>query len=1200
MNNTLKKTISVITSVTTVAWLSGVAMLIPMQVGAADLVDGDLIRNPNAEGAAQLDIYITKQVGDKKFKRLILSPHVFESYEHFDKNGNGNNWDDVVDVDAATMAEYETTDLVRVDGNDKVYRLYAEEGADTGTKYWLNMTAEEFTAEFDADAIYTINSTDTAGYDSGQDITEPTATFPPSGTVSDGSLSCSLAADTPAAGIAVEGAARLAFTKVNCTATGGDVVVDELTVERTGLAQDGAFSSIDIVDGDNVPYNNTSKTFNSQHQATFKDDITIEGGTTESIILAANMAATLTSYAGETPKLALTDIQVKDDASVSASLPIEGNVMTINNTISIGSATIQRGSYTNSSSTSIQVGKEDYTFLSFQVQAGSVEKVEFDQVKVYQEGSASLGSDIINLELYQDSTKIADADVSSSKYATFSFDAITLDKGETAQFQVKADVDSGSARTIDLGIYKTTDLIVKGVTYGYYITPTYTGSGSSANSPVLSDNEFTISNGTLTVTKSNDVATGNISVANDQELGAYKFTVKGESINVSALTLTITSSSTSTIEDALTGVELVDESGDVVAGPTDLTAGALTVAWTDTFTLPVGETVYKVRGDLATNGGWASDDTISVAFTPSAMTATGDTTGNAITASPSSAVSGNTQTVQAAKLTATINSTPSAGSIITGGDEVSLSSWNLSAVGSGEDVRITSILFAGRGWAATNTQALTLYVDGEARSGDVQDALAANTTGGAATTTFALTDPIIIEKGETVDITLKGTKSTVDSDATENWGLTDTAASIIAYGVSTGQSFNETITTNDGPTLTSRAKGMVTIDLASKPASGIMVSGSTGNNFVNVEMTSMYEDVNLEDLKVYLKDGAYGFSPAVSSDDVDQVCIYDGTDELACANMTADNYATFDFGTDPIVLTKYVTKTLSIKADLATISTTDNQPGTAGADIQLGFGGANSMTFKGITSGQAITGAAYEIYNDSTSSYQVMYKSKPIITYSTSDNTLGAASSLTNGDVDIFAFKVSADSDGGDVLLYRGTIVVNTSTGANGTVASIKVVDEDDNILKTAGSLVDIDGYAGGLYTFTFNNPDVSLNNTTEPIKIVSGDSKTFTVQATINGATTAEYIKVFLAGDTASSTTNFATHYADSGTYTARAGGWLVPTTDLSDATLGKFVWSDNWQNNSIGSVTSNATSSAQWYNSYLVDGFENVVSTTAYTLSY
>jgi len=286
MSKKIQKPISILTSITTVLWLSGIVMLAPVSVGAVTtVVDGDLIRNPNAEGMAQLDIYIVKIVGEKKFKRLILSPHVFESYAHFDKNGNGDNWDDVMDVDQATMDSFTTTDLVREVGTDKVYRLYAEEGSDTGSRYWLDMTAESFLAVFDADAIYTINGTDTAGYTAGANVSDPSATFPPGVVVSTGTLTIALASDTPAASIAVGSAARLSFTKVNLTATGGDVIVDSLVVQRVGLANDANFSSLDIVDGGtNLPLNNTSKTFNSLHQATFTDDFTIANGTTKSVI----------------------------------------------------------------------------------------------------------------------------------------------------------------------------------------------------------------------------------------------------------------------------------------------------------------------------------------------------------------------------------------------------------------------------------------------------------------------------------------------------------------------------------------------------------------------------------------------------------------------------------------------------------------------------------------------------------------------------------------------------------------------------------------------------------------------------------------------------------------------------------------------------------------------------------------------------
>lgn len=133
------------------------------------VADGDLVRNPNAEGMAQFDIYIVKLVGTKKFKRLILSPHVFESYEHFDKNGDGSPWDDVMDVAQSVMDEYTTSDLVRAVGDTKVYKLIAT--GDTGTKQWLNMTAEQFVSEgYDSDSIYEINTTDRDAYTTGTDI----------------------------------------------------------------------------------------------------------------------------------------------------------------------------------------------------------------------------------------------------------------------------------------------------------------------------------------------------------------------------------------------------------------------------------------------------------------------------------------------------------------------------------------------------------------------------------------------------------------------------------------------------------------------------------------------------------------------------------------------------------------------------------------------------------------------------------------------------------------------------------------------------------------------------------------------------------------------------------------------------------------------------------------------------------------------
>jgi hypothetical protein len=133
--------------------------------------DGDLVRNPSAEGLTQFDIYIVKLVGGKKFKRLILSPHVFESYKHFDKNNDGDKgWNDVTDISQAVIDSYAASDLIREVNDTKVYKLTAD--GDTGTKQWLNMSANDFSVKgYDADSIYNINAADRDAYTAGLDIT---------------------------------------------------------------------------------------------------------------------------------------------------------------------------------------------------------------------------------------------------------------------------------------------------------------------------------------------------------------------------------------------------------------------------------------------------------------------------------------------------------------------------------------------------------------------------------------------------------------------------------------------------------------------------------------------------------------------------------------------------------------------------------------------------------------------------------------------------------------------------------------------------------------------------------------------------------------------------------------------------------------------------------------------------------------------
>ncbi len=127
-----------------------------VQASTATIPEGGLIR-----AIGDIDVWIVKYVGAKKFKRLILSPSVFNSYGHL-------KWSDIKDVDQSTVNSFTTSDLVRAVNDTAVYMLYP--AGDTGEKRWVT-TAEAFTRmSFDWDSIYQINQVDRDSYSAGQAI----------------------------------------------------------------------------------------------------------------------------------------------------------------------------------------------------------------------------------------------------------------------------------------------------------------------------------------------------------------------------------------------------------------------------------------------------------------------------------------------------------------------------------------------------------------------------------------------------------------------------------------------------------------------------------------------------------------------------------------------------------------------------------------------------------------------------------------------------------------------------------------------------------------------------------------------------------------------------------------------------------------------------------------------------------------------
>ncbi|KKT26564.1 MAG: Envelope glycoprotein J [Parcubacteria group bacterium GW2011_GWA2_43_9b] len=453
MSKTFKKVISVTTSATTILWLSGIAALAPLAAMAATINEGDTIRVANT-----FDVYIAKYVGAKKFKRLILSPSVFNSYGHL-------SWSAIKTVTQAEMDAFTTSTLVRAVGDPKVYSLVPTPNSDSGSKQWVNMTAEAFTAAgYDWDSVYEINTVDRDTYTAGADITGGTSASPstsPSTSTAAGAVTVALASDTPAAGVAVAKAARVPFTKIALTAGASDVSITAITAQRTGLAADAALSSVALIDNATNLQVGLNQTLNASHQVVVRETITIPANTTKYYTLAANMPAVSgTSYAGQVASLAL--VAVETIATVSGTLPITGNGQTINESLSIGTFSGTAGSL-NVSTTTKAVGTTNFNFSGLKLTAGSVEDVTIYSIRFNQSGSAA-ASDLANVVVSDGTTKYATTVSSDGKYYTASFGTagLLIGKGLSKEFTVNGDVVGGSARTIKFDIYRATDIVVKG------------------------------------------------------------------------------------------------------------------------------------------------------------------------------------------------------------------------------------------------------------------------------------------------------------------------------------------------------------------------------------------------------------------------------------------------------------------------------------------------------------------------------------------------------------------------------------------------------------------------------------------------------------------------------------------------------------------------------------------------------------------
>ena len=1190
MSKNIQKIVSVTTSIATMAVMSGIGMLAPLAVSAATINEGDTIRE-----ASNPDVYIVKYVGSKKFKRLILNPQVFESYGHL-------SWNNIKIVSQAEMDSFTTSELVRALGDTKVYKLIPN--GDIGTKQWMNMSAEAFTAAGnDWDSIYVINNTDRDNYTAGSDLTGSGST-----PIVGGDLSVSLASNTPAAGVAVEGGARIPFTKVNITAGSSGATITGLTVQRTGLSDDLAFSSLVLIDdSDNIQVG-LSQTLNASHQVTFSEAITISANTTKTYTLAGNMAASLDSYNGQLAALSL--VAVTTTASVSASLPITGNSQTLNSTLTIGTATITAGSTDPGSAATKNIGTTGYTFSSLKVTAGSAEEVTVYSIKWNQSDSAA-ASDLANVVVSDGATNYATTVSSDGKYYTANFGSagVVIGKGLNKDFSIKGDILNGSARTISFDIYRNTDIAVKGNTYGYYMTPTFTDNGithataqatdiNNTTAPYFAGARVTVGGGSLRIDKNASIApAANITEgATSQILGGFDFVVQGEPVNVSSIRLDFDNVGTGSTSD-VTSITLNKTDGTVLStGGTaadDTTSFETTlegtvnghVSFSGSITFPVGTTQVVVKGNLNTD--FAAGDTFRTGFsTPDARITSiiGGTTGNTITATPATAIWSNTMTIKGGSLTATIGTTPVNQTVISGKSDFTFSNIVLDAGASGENVKVTQIILSNTYSASTDVYSVRLY-DGSTQLTTGSNVVTPSTSASAALNTFTLDSPLVIAKGTAKTISVVGNiLATAAATHVENWGFTAATTNVTATGVSTGQAITVTTTADAGPTATIAAAGQYSWALdSSTPTGKLIAAKSTGNVMTILRFKATSEQINVEKMMVGLT------SASSSGRDIKAFYIYDGSTLLGQGvfpnlngGLSGNTASTTVTLSTPLQIPANTEKLVTIKADIDDINTTATVA-TAGHRVALDIISRDTVFVEttnnqgvGASSGTTITGYGTANASSTAQTTAYIYKSVPTVAkVDLTSTTLGSG-----GTYDLYRFSVTADANG-DIDLYKFSFKIATTDGTSGHLAltNLTLVDvtESSEVTLYASTTNFYDTWTNGFGDDTIDvvllaSPGTPGTSAVAQRTVSAGTTKTFVLKGDLSGVITGAGRSVQLESDA-------ETTYKGATTY-----GETAANVDNDPSLDDDFIWSD-WSD-ADHSTDADGSAATDWYNGYLVAG--------------
>lgn len=472
--------------------------------------------------------------------------------------------------DKTVMFDLSAAPYVTTKGQTKILSLKADVVAGTNRQFRATLQNASDIIVYDRGYNVFLKANGTDSFN----IVEPnTAGTAVNYTVNTGSLTQTLATDTPTGNIA-DNATNVVLGKWNWKANGEDVKVNSLSVSSTLSTKTDKLANVRLmVNGSQVGTTITTLTGDGTANTgfgTFGSSFIIKAGTTAAVTIVADTTdATIDANDTITVGVAAGSSNAQGVVSLSSLSTVAQNANTL--TVKSGNVSVTKDTSFGDKSSSNPTGTVNATqakVASFIVTAGAGEDVDVSQVTLTEPGTGTcIGTYMQNLTLKDSTGKQLgqtypnpSGSCTAANTYTFNFSpAVRVTNG--SQFAIGVYADLKAAYTGGVNLVKVSAVTATGVK---------TGSSASYSTPTVALQNSYISNaGAYTVAIDSDtpVTTNYLMGATGQLLGKFNITASStEPINITQLVVSnrVSSGATGTLRN----IKLIDNDNGQQIGTT--------------------------------------------------------------------------------------------------------------------------------------------------------------------------------------------------------------------------------------------------------------------------------------------------------------------------------------------------------------------------------------------------------------------------------------------------------------------------------------------------------------------------------------------------------------------------------------------------------------------------------------------------------